>query len=163
MIVLDTTVLLYAVGTEHELREPCRRLLAAPRRFALTTTSGVIQEFVHVRSRRRSRSDAVALGRSYLTLLRPLLDVPEHAVADALSLLEEHGSLGAFDAVLAAASQRVGCRAVVTADRAFAEIDDLPVVFPAEVGVAELLRSVPATPQQRRSSGGGDAGHHPSR
>lgn len=29
MIVLDTTVLSYAVGTEHPLRAPCRRLLQA--------------------------------------------------------------------------------------------------------------------------------------
>ncbi len=139
MIVLDTTVLLYAVGTEHELREPCRRLLAAPKRFALTTTSGVIQEFVHVRSRRRPRSDAVDLGRSYLTLLRPLLEVPEAAVDDALSLLEDHASLGAFDAVLAAASLRAGCQAVVTADRAFAAVDNLPVVFPDDAGIGTLL------------------------
>lgn len=27
MIVLDTTVLVYATGTEHPLREPCRRLV----------------------------------------------------------------------------------------------------------------------------------------
>ncbi len=100
MIVLDTTVLLYAVGTEHELREPCRRLLAAQQSLALTTTAGVIQEFVHVRSRRRGRADAVGLGRSYLTLLRPLLDVPEAAVDDALSLLDEHASRGPFDALL---------------------------------------------------------------
>ncbi|GEL17766.1 type II toxin-antitoxin system VapC family toxin [Pseudonocardia asaccharolytica] len=139
MIVLDTTVLLYAVGTEHELREPCRRLLAAPKRLALTATAGVIQEFVHVRSRRRPRSEAVSLGRSYLTLLRPLLDVPDAAVDDALSLLGEHASLGAFDAVLAAAALRAGCRAVVTADRAFTQVDDLPVVFPDQAGVATLL------------------------
>ncbi len=139
MIVLDTTVLLYAVGTEHALREPCRQLLSAPKRLALTTTAGVIQEFVHVRSRRRPRSDAVDLGRSYLTLLRPLLDVPEAAVDDALSLLDEHASLGAFDAVLAAASLRAGCRAVVTADQAFAQVGELPVVFPDQPGVAALL------------------------
>lgn len=148
MIVLDTTVLLYAVGTEHELREPCRRLLAAPKRLALTTTAGVIQEFVHVRSRRRAQSDAVGLGRAYLTLLRPLLDIPDAAVEDALSFLDQHASLGAFDAVLAAASLRAGCRAVVTVDRAFAQVDDLPVVFPDQAGVAALLPSGGEAPQQ---------------
>lgn len=29
LIVLDTSVLVYAVGTEHPLRHPCRRLIAA--------------------------------------------------------------------------------------------------------------------------------------
>ncbi|HVL84363.1 MAG TPA: type II toxin-antitoxin system VapC family toxin [Pseudonocardia sp.] len=139
MIVLDTTVLLYAVGTGHPLREPCRRLLGAPAASGLTTTAGVLQEFVHVREHRRPRSDAVELGRSYLTLLRPLLEVPEPAVERALSLLDDHAELGAFDAVLAAAAAHAGCRAVVTADRAFARIEGLPVTFPDEPGVAALL------------------------
>lgn len=137
-----------AVGTEHELREPCRRLLAASKRLALTTTSGVIQEFVHVRSRRRTRSAAVGLGRSYLTLLTPLLDVPDAAVDDALSLLDDHASLGAFDAVLAAASLHAGCQAVVTADRAFVAVDDLPVVFPDDAGVGTLLSAEGASQQR---------------
>lgn len=65
MIVLDTTVLVYAKGAEHPLRDPCRDLVAAiaDERIAATTTAEVIQEFVHVRARRRDRSDAAALGR----------------------------------------------------------------------------------------------------
>lgn len=152
MIVLDTTVLLYAVGTEHELREPCRRLLAAPQSAGLTTTAGVIQEFVHVRSRRRPRSDALALGRAYLTLLTPLVEVPDPAVEDALGLLDEHTALGAFDAVLAAAARRAGCRAIVTADRAFAKIGELPVVFPNPAGIDGLLAERPWAPPPRPPS-----------
>lgn len=138
MIVLDTTVLVYAVGTEHPLREPCRELLAK-RTTALTTSAGVIQEFVHVRSRRRGRADAVKLGKAYLTLLSPLLDVPERAVRDALRLLEGHPDLGAFDAVLAAAAHAAECEALVTADRAFATLPDLPVRYPDAAGLAGLL------------------------
>lgn len=143
MIVLDTTVLLYAVGTEHPLREPCRRLLGAPATLGLTTTAGVLQEFAHVRGRRRARADAVALARAYLTLLRPLVEVDEAAVEEALELLGRHAALGAFDAVLAAAARRAGCRAVVTADRAFGELDGLAVVFPDADGVAALLDGPP--------------------
>ncbi|MGH3612011.1 MAG: type II toxin-antitoxin system VapC family toxin [Pseudonocardia sp.] len=148
--MLDTTVLLYAVGAKHELREPCRRLLSAPKQLMLTTTAGVIQEFVHVRGRRRARSDAVGVGRSYLTLLRPLLEVPDAAVDDALALLEDHAALGAFDAVLAGASLRADCRAIVTADRAFAKVPGLPVVFPDDAGVTALLSPADdQTPQHR--------------
>lgn len=139
MIVLDTTVLVYAVGSEHPLREPCRELLTK-RTSAITTTAGVIQEFVHVRSRRRSRAEAVKLATAYLTLLSPLLDVPERAVHDALGMLDEHADLGAFDAVLAAAAKHARCEALVTADRAFAEIDGLTVRYPDTAGVADLLR-----------------------
>ena len=65
MIVLDTTVLAYAVGEAHPLRDPCRRLLAAHAegRIEATTTVEVIQEFAHIRARRRTRPDAVRLAR----------------------------------------------------------------------------------------------------
>lgn len=138
MIVLDTTVLVYAVGTEHPLREPCRQLLAQ-RTSALTTTAGVIQEFVHVRSRRRSRADAVRLGSAYLTLLSPLLEVPDRAVRDALELLDSYADLGPFDAILAAAARQARCDALVTADRAFNAIDGLPVHYPDAAGIGVLL------------------------
>lgn len=138
MIVLDTTVLVYAVGAEHPLRSPCRDLLAR-RSSALTTTAGVIQEFVHVRTRRRSRADAVKLATAYLTLLSPLLEVRDRSVRAALDLLDEHADLGAFDAILAAAALDARCEALVTADRAFAAIAGLPVRYPDTAGLADLL------------------------
>ena len=77
MIVLDTTVLVYAKGADHPLRSPCRDLMAAiaDERLEATTSAEVIQEFVHVRARRRDRRDAAALGRDYADLLSPLLSV----------------------------------------------------------------------------------------
>ena len=64
MIVLDTTILVYAVGAEHPLRAPCRAVLESVRDDLVQagTTVDVIQEFAHVRSRRRSRPEAAALG-----------------------------------------------------------------------------------------------------
>ena len=55
MIVLDTTVLVYAVGADHPLREPCQLLVRAiaDGTILATTTIEVIQEFTHVRGRRR--------------------------------------------------------------------------------------------------------------
>lgn len=137
MIVVDTTVLVYAVGTEHPYKQPCLDLLRE-RTDSLTTTAGVLQEFVHVRSRRRPRSDAVTLATAYLKLFSPLLGVPETAVHVALELLDTHENLGAFDAVLAATALAANCEALVTADRAFAAIDGLTVVRPDDIR-AQLL------------------------
>ena len=66
MILFDTTVLSYAVGVEHPLREPCRRLLRAhgDGHIEAATTIEVVQEFVHVRARRRSRADSVSVARA---------------------------------------------------------------------------------------------------
>ena len=127
MIVLDTTVLVYAVGDDHALRDTARAVLAAAAEGDLraTTTPEAIQEFAHVRARRRDRRDASALAASYADLLSPLLEVGEADLREGLRLFERLPSLGAFDAVLAALALRVGATALVSADRGFAAVRGL--------------------------------------
>lgn len=141
MIVLDTTVLLYAVGTEHRLRDPCRTLVAAISggEIPATTTIEVVQEFAHVRARRRGRADAVALARDYIELLSPLLVVEETDLQEGLRLYAENTGLGSFDAVLAAAAHAAGAGALVSADSAFAQIVSIRHVMPDAKGVESLL------------------------
>ena len=143
MIVLDTTVLVYAKGAEHPLRDPCRDLITAVANGHLqaTTTVEVIQEFVHVRAQRRDRADAVALGGDYANLLSPLLTLTDEHLRKGLSLFEHTPRLGAFDAVLAATALDAGARALVSADAAFADVAVLPHVIPDAPGIAALLTS----------------------
>lgn len=143
MIVLDTTVLVYAVGAEHEFREPCRTLLAAvgDARIRATTTPQVVQEFAHVRARRRSRRDATALAEAYADLLSPLLPTDEAALRAGLAVFRDADRLGAFDAVLGAAAAAAGAAALVSADAAFADLPDVRHVRPDAAGVAALLGS----------------------
>lgn len=141
MIVLDTTVLVYAVGGDHPLAGPCQRLVEAvgEGRVTATTTAEAIQEFIHVRARRRTRRDAAELGRSYAELLSPLLAVNADALAHGLRLFERHPALGAFDAVLAAAALEAEAEALVSADRAFGSVRGLPWVDPGGPGLERLL------------------------
>ncbi len=127
MIVLDTTVLVYAVGDDHALRDPARSLLAAAADGSLraTTTPEAIQEFAHVRARRRDRADAAALAEAYADLLSPLLEVGEADLREGLRLFRRGDALGAFDAVLAAVALRAGATTLVSADRAFADVRGL--------------------------------------
>jgi predicted nucleic acid-binding protein len=142
VIVLDTTVLVYAKGAAHPLRDPCRRLIdaIAQEQLDATSTVEVIQEFVHVRAQRRERSDAVALGGDYADLLAPLLTVDDEHLRRGLSLFERNERLGAFDAVLAATAIDTGATAFVSADSAFAGVTGLPHVIPDDAGVEELLK-----------------------
>lgn len=142
MILLGTTVLVYAKGQDHPLRAPCRELMEAivERKVEATTTIEVIQEFVHVRARRRERNDAVALGRDYAELLSPLLSPDFEDLNAGLSLFEHSETLGAFDAVLAACAIRRGMQGLVSADLAFAEVSDVSHVIPDRHGVATLLK-----------------------
>lgn len=141
MIVLDTTVLVYATGADHPLRDPCRQLVSAiaERRLAATTTVEVIQEFAHVRARRRARAEAAQLAGSFADLLAPLLTVTAEALVAGLALFERSARLGAFDAVLAAAARDHSARALVSADRAFADVVGLEHVVPSAASLERLI------------------------
>lgn len=141
MIVLDTTVLVYAKGGDHPLAKPCRSLVEAvgEGRIQATTTAEVIQEFVHCRERRRGRGDAAALGRAYVDLLSPLLPVDEAAIRSGLRLFERDQRLGAFDAVLATAAMAARPDALVSADRSFASVRGLIHVDPLTPALDRLL------------------------
>jgi len=143
VIILDTTVLVYAKGAEHPLRGPCRELIEAIATGVVQATTSIeaIQEFVHVRARRRDREEAAELGRDYIELLSPLLVVDDESLRRGLGLFERIEGLGAFDAVLAAAAISSGATALVSADTGFADVPSLPYVPPDADGVAELLNS----------------------
>jgi predicted nucleic acid-binding protein len=141
VIVLDTTMLVYAVGDEHPLREPSRRLVdaIAAGRLHATTTTEVIQEFVHVRARRQGRVSAAKTGRSFAELLAPLLVTEPTVVEPALRLFERAQSLGAFDAFLAATAIANDASAFVSADTAFAAVPRLRHVLPGTDEFARLV------------------------
>ncbi len=140
MILVDTTVLSYAVGEEHPLRVPCRRVLAAhgSGRITATSTVEVIQEFAHVRARRRPRNDAVSLARQYAAAFALIVTQPEDLDLG-LTLFEAHPGLGAFDAVLAAVAINRHADALISADAAFGGVPGVVWIDPATVALEHLL------------------------
>lgn len=141
MIVLDTNILVYAVGASHPAREPSRRLVEAIRAGTVvaTTTVQVMQEFAHVYSQRRPRAEASDLARRYRTLLTPLLVSTEDDVVGALTLFSRHERLDASDALLAATALANDADALVSADSAFAGIPRLRHVAPGTPEFDKLL------------------------
>lgn len=141
MIVVDTTVLVYAVGDDHPLKKPCQRIVEAVARgdADATTTAEVIQQFVHVRARRRGRQDAAELGRVWADLLSPLVELNETDLRRGLRLFERHEPLGSFDAVLAAAALERRADALVSADSAFEAVPKLRHVDPRDPNLDTLI------------------------
>lgn len=140
MIVVDTTVLAYAVGVEHPLKAPSIRLFEAAVGGALnvTTTVEVIQEFAHIRARRFPRQEAASTARRFARLLGPLMPVDSAVLERGLSLFERH-PLGAFDAVLAAAALQHNAAALVSADARFESVPRLRHVAPGTPAFERLL------------------------
>ncbi|MGK2851598.1 MAG: type II toxin-antitoxin system VapC family toxin [Candidatus Limnocylindrales bacterium] len=142
MIVLDTTVLAYAIGDDHPLREPCRRLLEAHAagKVAAATTVEAIQEFAHIQARRRTRYRAVELALEYAASLRLLTATPDD-LDRGLRLFGDHPRMGSFDAVLAAVAIGHGAEALVSADSGFDGIPGLRWVDPATPALDALIGS----------------------
>ena len=140
MVILDTTILAYAVGDEHPLREGCVRVLAAHRDGSLraTTTAEVIGEFAHIYARRRTRDEAARLAGHYLDALDPIAATAADVRAG-LELFRSHPALGAFDSVLAAVALRLGADALISADRAFAVVPGLRWIDPASDALAAFI------------------------
>ncbi len=126
MILVDTTVLVYGVGADHPLRDPARAFITAFRDGTLhgVTTVEVIQEFAHVRARRRDRDDAAALAGAYADLLSPLQSPSGESLKVGLDLWKAVPTLGSFDSVLAALALTSDLP-LVSADRAFGDVPGL--------------------------------------
>lgn len=141
MIILDTTVLVYSVGAGHALRDPCRKIIEAigRGRSTATTSAEVIQEFVHVRAKRRPRPDAAQLGAAFVDLLSPLLELNAADVRSGLRLFGAYKELGAFDAVLAASAIARDAEALVSADSGFSVVRELRHLHPTSPELDQLL------------------------
>jgi len=122
MLVVDTSVLVYASGVEHPLREPAIRLFrdVAEKRIEATTTPEVLQEYAHVRGRRDDRARAVRQAERFAGLLAPLTIVSGDDVLQGLRMWSEVPGLGAFDAVLGSVASTRGWP-VVSSDRGFSK------------------------------------------
>ena len=141
MIVVDTTVLAYAVGLPHPLKDPSERFLDAVSlgKVHASTTAEVIQEFAHIRSRRFPRAEAVRVARGFAHLLAPLLPTSEDTLEEGLAIYARKADLGSFDAVLAATAIANGARALLSADTAFASVPGLRHVVPGTPDFDRLI------------------------
>ncbi|MGA8208508.1 MAG: type II toxin-antitoxin system VapC family toxin [Candidatus Dormiibacterota bacterium] len=142
MILLDTTILVYALGDEHRLRDPSRGLLELIRDGTVraSTTIEVIQEFCQVRSRRRERGEAAARALEYAKGLAPLISVEESELLSGLELFAASADLSPFQAVLAATAIRRGLH-LASADRAFAKVAGLSHLAPQTQGFLSAARA----------------------
>ncbi len=120
MVFVDTSVLMYAVGREHPLRQPARRFFAAATadQQPLATSSEVLQELAHAYLP-VDRRDALAAALRLVD--RTGMDVwplEREDVLLGIELTALHPALGARDLCHLASCQRRGVVRIRTFDRA---------------------------------------------
>lgn len=129
---LDASVFIYAAGSEHRYRHPCRELLTAigDGRLATQTSVLVVQEVLHQRRRRTGdRAGALVAARAVASMCQAYEVTPDD-LARAFLHYAANAGLDAADALHAAVAQRVESQALVSADTGFAAIDGLTWLDP---------------------------------
>lgn len=140
--LFDTSVFLYALGSEHRYREPCRAILLEMRgrRLAGEVSIELIHEFAHVRRRRgTSRSQAAESARDIAGMC-PSHTVVRSDIERALDLWSEHEPLDMRDAIFAAQALNRDIDAILSPDRDFDGIEDLERIDPADSDAVAALR-----------------------
>jgi predicted nucleic acid-binding protein len=134
-VFLDTAIFMYANGSEHPLREPCRVILrdAAEQRLVAVTSAEVIQEILHRYISIRRAAPGIALAREVAAAFRPLLPIT-HAVAERLpDLVQRYPRLTARDIIHVATCLEEGIDTIVSPDRGFDEVSEIERRDPVEV------------------------------
>ncbi len=132
--MVDTNVVLYAIGGPHPQAEPCRRVLALAGEGALVleAPADLVQEVLHHRARRLGdRAQAAKDARAAAALCRLHPVEPQDARA-AIELFAGSSKLSARDAVFAALAARHGLAEIVSADSDFDGLTGLRRIDPAD-------------------------------
>ena len=125
---------LYAVGAEHRYRAACREILSLAASGALVGDASVelIQEFVHVRTRRlNDRVESAEAGREISAMCR-LHSLELDDLRLGLKLFEDSAHLQMRDALHAATALNRGIALIVSTDRAFETVAGLERVDPLD-------------------------------
>lgn len=133
--LVDSAVVVYALGADSPWRQSCRRLLvqAGQQHFRAYASVEMIQELVHHRLRRSGdRVASVKQGR-YASSLFTLLNFDRDVLELSLDLIERVPTIRGRDAVHAATALAYGIDTIISPDRAFDGIPGLIRLDPIEV------------------------------
>jgi predicted nucleic acid-binding protein len=134
---VDTTIFIYAMGSESRFKEPCARILraGAADRTILVTSAETLQEVLH-RYRSIGRNDEIKPAfEAIAASVQRILPVTAEDVEEARHLGErtaQGSGVSARDLVHAAVARRQGLREILTVDAGFASIPGVLVVDPLE-------------------------------
>ncbi len=133
-VFLDANILMYAAGTDHPLREPCRRALelAVARRVPLVTDSEVLQEILYRYFAIRRPEVAKIVYRAATRLCTEILPVTETNTSRALQLLLERPGFSPRDAIHIATMENAGIGRILSTDTHFDGLSKVERVDPVK-------------------------------
>jgi uncharacterized protein len=140
-VLLDTNVILYALGGPHAQAVPCRRILELVGEGNLQAEAPVdiVQEILHHRNRRLGDRAQAAKDAQAAAALCRLHAVEPHDAREAARLFADSPRLSARDAVFAAVATRHGLRTIISADADFDGLPGLRRIDPSDAAAVAAL------------------------
>ena len=127
MRLIDTNVIVYAVGSVHPLKQAADRILSDIAAGTLTANLDVetLQEVLHLYSSRGERRKGFRTIEHLLMLFPNPFPIGREEIERARDLMMKHPFLGARDGIHAAVVQTHDLEGIVTADKVFDRIKRL--------------------------------------
>lgn len=121
MKLIDTNIILYSLGREHPLKEPCRKLIAKIASGGITANIDVevLQEVLYVYNYRKERIKGITACRYLLDIFPNPLSVSKNEISLALSFMDKYPSLVSRDAIHAAVVVNNKLKGIISEDSDF--------------------------------------------
>ena len=131
---LDANVLMYAAGSAHPLREPCRDALAraVDQEVSLVTDAEVLQEILYRYFSIGRPESARTIHRSAIDLCDEVFPIDVKNTTRALELLLEHSALTPRDAIHVATMEYRGLEFLLSTDRDFDGLSQVERIDPTQ-------------------------------
>ncbi len=131
---VDTNIVMYAVGADHAMKQPCLQIFADSEALPLmlTTSTEVLQELLHVYSARGQRQLAIEICRDFVETVDEILPVTYNDFSWALQFHHHHSTIMARDSIHAATIVNNGLSYILTADKHFDKLPGITRIDPRE-------------------------------
>lgn len=129
---LDANIVMYALGSEHRLKTPCRKSLKKIKegKIITVTNTEVLQEIFHRYFSIRMPLIAEEACFAIKTFCKEIYPVTLHELEKALALLKEFPSLDSRDAIHAATMLNNGVEKILSTDSHFDIVNGIKRIAP---------------------------------
>ena len=134
IVFVDTSVLMYAAGGDHALREPCRTIVdgIGRRSIAAVTSIEVVQEILHRYLSIGRAAGGIALAEETMGLFAPVLPITHALMRRIPDLAGRYPALSARDLIHVATCIHEGITEILSSDRGFDAVQEVRRIPPEE-------------------------------
>jgi len=133
-VFIDTAVLMYATGTSHPLREPCRAIMiqVGQGQLEAVTSAEVVQEILHRFMSIGRPEIGLEIARVTMDAFAPVLPITHAQMRRVPALAARYPNLSARDLVHVATCIHEGISEILTPDRDFDRVMEIRRIDPTD-------------------------------